>query len=650
MPKPKNNLGKDNNDLKVKNADSSVGEFVKRSLPCEEDAEKFDEFVKVEAHEGDMEESLSEIYQDDNGKMVNVRKLDIKKKRGFFFWLFSLIFFAAVLAGAAYGFYYFYLSKTGGNGAVEFSINGKNEVLAGEEFSYAVNYKNLSSSSLTGIEIKLVYPENFIFSDSEPKPDAGKDLWRLSDLGARGGGEIKIKGKIIAEKGSSNIILGSMNYRQANFSSEFKKENSFETLIRDTGIKIIRESDSGILAGETNIIKIKYSAVKEGFLKNFRVMAEAKDNVEFIEGDKKQPKQPIWTIGEVKEEEGGLDIKFKVKEKKEQNEEIKLTFENSPDGNVYYKFLEERVSFEVIKNTLNLNLILNGSRVDQGVDFGQTLNYSVVYSNKGETEMKDVVIMAVLSSEILDWQNLNNPSNGNVSDKTITWTKAELPSLEILKPGDEGIIDFSLNVLPLDKVEIVPGDKYQVESYAQFSIGNMEIKENEDAKSNTIISKINSDLELDEQVRYFNEDNIAVGSGPLPPKVGQTTSYKVYWVLTNNLHELNELTVEVPFPAYVKWDEKSRATVGNLYYDSGSNKAVWNIGRLPIDVYKVEAEFNISITPSDADADKVLVLLPGSKIRAVDSETGAAINKTGQAKTTRLEDDDIAQTDGRVVR
>ena len=65
---------------------------------------------------------------------------------------------------------------------------------------------------------------------------------------------------------------------------------------------------------------------------------------------------------------------------------------------------------------------------------------------------------------------------------------------------------------------------------------------------------------------------------------------------------------------------------------------------------KVEAEFNISITPSDADADKVLVLLPGSKIRAVDSETGAEINKTGQAKTTRLEDDDIAQTDGRVVK
>lgn len=648
MPKPKNNLEKENKDVKIKNADSSVAEFVKHSLPSEEDAERFDEFVEVEAHEEGINESLSEIYQDDNGKMVNVKKLEIKKGRGFFFWFFSLIFFIAISAGAVYGIYYLYLSKISGNGAVEFTINGKNEVMAGEEFAYTVKYKNLSNSSLTDIELKLVYPDNFIFIESEPKSDLGKDLWRFSDISAHSEGEIKIKGRIIADKGRSNIILGSMNYKQANFSSEFKKENSFETIISDTGIKISRESNSGVLVGETNIIKIKYSASKESFLKNFRVMAEAKDNVEFLEGDKKQANRPIWKIDEVGEEEKELDIKFKVKDKKEQNEEIKLTFENSLDENTYYKFQEERVNIEIIRNTLNLNLILNGSRADQGVNFGETLNYSIVYSNKGETEMKDVVIMAVLSSEILDWKNLKNDNNGKISDKSITWTKAEMPSLEILKPGDEGMIDFSINILPLDKIEIVPGEKYQVESYAQFSIGNVEIKENEDAKSNTIVSKINSDLKLDEKLRYFNEDNIAVGSGPLPPKVGQTTSYKVYWVLTNNLHELSELAVEVQLPAYVKWDEKNRATVGDLYFDSGSNKVIWNIGRLPIDVYKVEGEFNISITPEDSDRGKILVLLPGTVSRATDSETNSVITKTGKAKTTSLEDDDIAQADGRV--
>lgn len=42
-----------------------------------------------------------------------------------------------------------------------------------------------------------------------------------------------------------------------------------------------------------------------------------------------------------------------------------------------------------------------------------------------------------------------------------------------------------------------------------------------DNKSNVIKNLINSDLSLSEKILYFNEDNVPVGSGPLPPKVGE---------------------------------------------------------------------------------------------------------------------------------
>ena len=38
-----------------------------------------------------------------------------------------------------------------------------------------------------------------------------------------------------------------------------------------------------------------------------------------------------------------------------------------------------------------------------------------------------------------------------------------------------------------------------------------------------------------------------------------------------------------------------------------------------------------------------MILMPGSKATAVDSATGATLEKTTAAKTTKLEDDDIAQ-------
>ena len=82
--------------------------------------------------------------------------------------------------------------------------------------------------------------------------------------------------------------------------------------------------------------------------------------------------------------------------------------------------------------------------------------------------------------------------------------------------------------------------------------------------------------------------------------------------------------------------------VGSLYYDNATNQVIWDIGRLPISVAQATASFNISITPVEADRNKILVLSPGSTVTAMDTVTNAIISQTTKPKTTKLEDDDIA--------
>jgi len=41
-----------------------------------------------------------------------------------------------------------------------------------------------------------------------------------------------------------------------------------------------------------------------------------------------------------------------------------------------------------------------------------------------------------------------------------------------------------------------------------------------------------------------------------------------------------------------------------------------------------------------------MIILPGTNVTASDSVTNMPINRTLKAKTTKLEDDDIANTDG----
>ncbi len=597
MPKPKNSKNKGKKEIKVKAKKSSLSEFVKRSLPTDEEVEKFDEYAKEEVRDESIEESLSEIYQDDNGSAVDAKTLNIKKKKGFFFWLFASFFILLLLAATAYGAYYIYYEQGNSSGGMQFSINGKNSVLAGEEFFYTVNYKNLSNVAVGNIEIKLVYPDNFVFLDSSPAPrldNLNNNVWTIGNLGAHRGGVIRIKGKIIGPAGKANIITGSAVYTPSNFSSQFKKEAAFENKISGTGMEIAVESPSGVLVGEESEIVVRYKARDENFIDNFRLTVEPLENMKFIADEKNNAAPGVWQVNEIKEEEKEISIKFKITDKKEPKEKLVLKFEYpgcSPakgaieaaagdNAKNYCEFYEEKINFEVIKNDLNLNLIINGSQSDQGVSLGQTMNYSIVYANKGDSEMKNIIIMAVLNGGALDWQSLDDKYNGKVGDNTISWSKDEIPQLESLNTGEEGVIDFSIKIKPFEKIDIEPGKKYDIESYAQFSIGNIKPKENEDTKSNTIVNKINSDLSLDEQIRYFNNDNIVVGSGPLPPKAGETTSYKVYWVITNNLHELNNLRVQVDLPDYVNWDDKNRSTAGVVEYDAAKRRVTWNIGRL----------------------------------------------------------------------
>jgi len=647
----------ENNDISITSEESSLLEFTKRPVPTQSQVEEFEDYIEEEVKDEEINESLNEIYHDENGDTVDVKKLDIKKRRGFFFWFFSLIFFVAILAGIGYGGYYYLFIRTGpSSDSIDFYLEGKNQVSTGEEFFYTVYYKNLSNVMLRDVRIEVKYPENFVFLDSSPEANEKDSVWTYKIIQPGQSGKIQIKGKMIAGVGETGVLLANISYTPENFSSEFREETTITTEVNDIGINFDFDYLRSALVDEENEILINFLGKEENFVNNFRIVIEPQENIEFLdfapkEGDEsiadyEMVRPGVWQVNEVPSEEKILPIKFKFTEKVEDKQEIVLSFEQMDSQNEYHKFLEEKIEYEVMKSDLNLTLIINGARNDQGVDSGEILNYSIVYNNKGETAMKDVVIMAVLKSDFLDWASLKDENNGRERGNTISWSKEETSELEIIDINEEGTIDFSINLMNIGEVDITK--KYQVESYAQYSVGETNKEINNDNKSNTIVNKINSDLSLKEQVRYFSIDNIPVGTGPHPPKVGETTTYKVYWDLTNNLHELNDLKVMATLPDYVTWDNKSRSSVGLLEYNSSTRQVVWDIGRLPITVYKSSAEFNISITPTEEDRNKIMVLLSGTKISAIDEDTKDKIDQTGKAKTTKLEDDEIAEGDGRV--
>ncbi len=644
---------------------SGLSAFVERPVPSEKEVSSFDRVVNREARNQEIDTNLSEIYKDRKGALVDVRKMKVKKGRLLVIRFFRSILLITILAGLAYFAYSYFFDTTTDSSSLEINIDAPEKVLAGENFSYKVTYHNPSKFSLTKVYLEIQYPENFIVASSSMPAQSGNYGWNLPDINPGASGSVEISGYLINKPDAVNVISARLGYMPLNYSSQFKKEASASTIVSGPGFQVDLESSNTAFIGQDNTMTLVISDIKNNYLGDFNLSFSlpSDTNAQVVASaissgtttDSGAAKVSItkaggasWSIGALNPESGRQEIPLSYRiGTKIDNPSISVRLEKKLEDGQSYVFWEKTINPELVKSDLNLTVSLDGNMSDTAVNFGQTLNYTIGYSNKGSNTFKDVVLMAAVGGDFLNLKSLIMDKPGEVNGNSIIWTKNELPELAEIKPGQDGKINFSIRVLNYNDGDI--GKNMAISAYAQYGVNNQAVK-GDDNKSNTIVSQINSDLSLDEQIRYFNDDNQPVGSGPLPPKVGETSGFRVFWVVKNNLHELRDTKVVFDLPAEINFDNKNSTTVGNISYNAVTRQVIWEIGLLPVSVYKASAEFGINLTPSENDRNKILILSSGATVSATDSETKSAITQKSGPKTTKLEDDEIAgmNNNGRV--
>ena len=663
--------------------------FVERPLPSEDQVKLFEQAVEKEERQEEIDDNLSEIYRNKSGEMVDVSHIH-HEKGSVLVSVIKKLFVLAVVACLGYGFYFYFFHASSDAVSVDLAISAPEQVKSGEEFSYTIHYQNHSKFSLNSLQLELKYPDSFVVSSvsgtgiqsiststdivsevsgtssqiasTSTPASTVKNYFNLPALPIGGQADIVVKGRLFAEKNTANMFSADLSYEPGGLSSEFKKEAVASVLVNDLGFDLNFEYANVALVNEENEIDLVFSNVKDNFLNDFELSFSLPENISLSDQSMDETASVatssatsskeillkadktsgfIWQVHGLNPSDGTyrLPIYYKVNKKIDDNQTIMIKLSRKLDNGNSYVFAEKNIDLNVANSNLNLTLIANGNKNDSTANFGDSLNYSLNYANKSDSELKDVVIMAVLKSDFLDWNTFKNKNGGIIGDGVVTWTKEQIPALADLAPGEEGVIDFSINIRPYSSSDL--GKSFTVQSYGQFNVNNRQGGLN-DSKSNNINIKINSDLNLTEKVLYFDDNNTPVGSGPLPPKVNQKTAFKVYWTIENNLHELGDTRVVSKLPDYVSFDNNNKVSNGDLSFDNVNHAVIWNIGALPISTYQATAEFNISITPTDSQRNSLLVLIPGSIASAIDQDTKSALEKKGGPKTTKLEDDNIA--------
>ena len=93
---------------------------------------------KQEIREQEVDDSLLEIYQDDQGKTIDVRRFAVRRRR---WWVKLLLYLVYVLVVIAIGWlgYNYYTSYRAKTDLLVINVETDKNLSAGQEFAYIIN-------------------------------------------------------------------------------------------------------------------------------------------------------------------------------------------------------------------------------------------------------------------------------------------------------------------------------------------------------------------------------------------------------------------------------------------------------------------------------------------------------------------------------
>ncbi len=573
------------------------------------------------------------------------------------------------IAAVIFAGLFFILRQRFDSSKVSVAIFSRDRVVSGEDVSYVVEYKNNGRTTLKNVKLTFVYPEgsfpiapkNFTPSPIEGLQKSG-DLQMviidLSDLEPGSTGNKEFRASLSGLKDEKKKASAKLTYQPANFSSNFENSGEFENVIFLVPLVLDFDLPEKAVSGQNLAFALKYLNTSDIAFSNLSLNVEYPQGFSFISSlPLSDEGSNVWQITEIgPKEEGKILISGVLTGNQGEIKTFGIKIEKKQDD--FVKTLSENLaSVSISLPPLAVELLVNGSR-DYIANAGDDLNYSLVYQNTSDVAIGPVFIDLKLDAKVLDLSTLRlkNGFFNNISNMVI-WNESVLPGLKMLEPGFRDTIAFTVKVKNKDKMPIKNfSDKnFTIPVSVKIDTASVPIslRGTQLSGEDSLNIKLNSKLTL--IAKGFYQDSKMPNSGPIPPRVGQTTTYTIYWDVANLANDVENVIVEGYLPPYITWLNNISPSNADIKYDKNSGKLSWTIGKLVANtgiLYPVkELVFQIGLTPSSSQIGNRVELVKPLVIRGKDAFTGAQLENSAIAVESNVPDDpSIGYGDDRVTQ
>lgn len=616
--------------------------------------------TEIEGRDYDVTEEWLDEDAGDEKDMKKKKKLKRGKKKVSIVknvLIVSMIFF---IAAASFAIYQLFSGTTLQDPAnIDLLIVGPAAADSGEEVALQLMLANRNTIALENVSVYIEFPQG-----SKATLGVDEDVQRIrKEFGTIEPG-VSINETIYAtffgEENEEKFITADMEYRFAGSNPILEKAIDSSIVMASSPIYVdLTLSDEAVSSQDIEIVASIQSESSEtlhdllfdmdypfGFVfDNAAPEPRYGDSIWHIDTLPPYGRVDIVIFGNVEGQDNEERVfKTYVGTKSERDDKIIDTILSSAEGRIVIK-----------RPFIGLHMTLNG--VD-GTSFAtledkSSARANVRYVNNTDSKLIDVKIEARAFGDLVIEKSLNPYSGHYIStEQKLIWDQKTKAQLAVLEPGQTGSIGFGFQIdSVLSDGLLTENPNLRVEATASARrLADVNVPE-EVPVPVAAYGRVATKMEA--KSRIVRTDGPIRNTGPLPPKVDETTTYTVIWTLTNRNNDVEEVVVRSSLPTWVRFSNKVVPDSALITFDEISGDIIWNVGTVPagagITRDPVEVAFQIAFTPGLSQLKSTPTLLNNVKITGVDTYVDRRINIVRTGGNISISEDSQFHTDWRKI-
>ena len=527
-------------------------------------------------------------------------------------------------------------------------MEGERSIESGKEVSLRVGVENATAIALRSIQLTVDLPSWLV--TQEGKRFA---VFRWDELG---GGLKVMDDLIVVGQGEQEegTIRARIEYSPEGFAGRFVVADEFSVTSRALNITSIFDLPDNVVPGQEIEGSLHIVSSEEISFDPLWLELVAPEDFVLSEAHPLLDDNNRWRVEDfVTEKDYKFQFRGIIQGLAGEEKTFKVLAGYMRDGQ-FTSLAQTQSTLYIGETPLSVEQEIKGAEGEVVVP-GQELDISVQYENAGDIPIYDVTVDVFLSGSSFDWESFT--SGEGLLDRrtsTVTWNKTVVPALDMLDAGESGEVTFHIALRDGLEPSNARDKNFTISSRARIhspqrslAFGGASFEDQD-----VVVLKVASRLSL--TARAFRELGAFANYGPIPPRVGEGTSYSVVWEVENTTNDASAVQVEGILPSYVRWVGVTDPPDARLSYNQDAHTVVWQIGAVSLGTGAIfpskQASFQIELTPAPEHRGNAIAVVEEAKVSGKDTFTESFLEDITQSIDTILPDDPSVSSEQGVVQ